>query len=83
MKNPQMNNNNNSYNNDLGNKRTSGDHQKYSIIKIGQNTKKSPGDSRRLALTQTPGKDHQLMLIRKTQEVDNNNNNNIIININN
>ena len=28
----------------LGNKRTSGDHPDYSIIKICQNTKKSPGD---------------------------------------
>ena len=29
---------------DLGNKRTSGDHPNYKIIEIGQNTKKSPGD---------------------------------------
>ena len=28
----------------LGNKRTSGDHQNYSIVEIGQNTEKSPGD---------------------------------------
>ena len=28
----------------LGNKRTNGDHPNYSIIKIGQNTEKSPGD---------------------------------------
>ena len=35
----------------LGNKRTSGDHPNYSIIEIGQNTKKSPGDLRRLAVT--------------------------------
>ena len=40
----------------LGNKRTSGDHPNYSIIKIGQNTEKSPGDLRRLAVTQTPMK---------------------------
>ena len=35
----------------LGNKRTGGDHLDYSIIKIGQNTKKSPGNLRRLAVT--------------------------------
>ena len=28
----------------LGNKRTSGDHPKYSIVEIGQNTEKSPED---------------------------------------
>ena len=28
----------------IGNKRTSGDHPNYSFIKIGRNTKKSPGD---------------------------------------
>ena len=27
------------------------DHLKYSIVKIGQNTEKSPGDLRRLAVT--------------------------------
>ena len=35
------------------NKRTSGDHPNYSIVEIGQNTEKSPGDLRRLAVTQT------------------------------
>ena len=34
----------------LGNKRTGGNHPNYSIINIGQNTKKSLGDLRRLAL---------------------------------
>ena len=29
------------------------------IIEIGQNTEKSSGDMRRLAVTQTPVKDHQ------------------------
>ena len=38
------------------------DHPKYSI-KIGQNTEKSPGDLRRLAVTQTPVKNHQLTLM--------------------
>ena len=32
----------------------SGDHQNYSIIEIGQNTKKCHGDLRRFAATQTP-----------------------------
>ena len=38
----------------LGNKRTSADHPKYSIIKITKNTKKSPAALKRLAVTQTP-----------------------------
>ena len=38
---------------------TSGDHPNYYIIENGQNTEKSPGDLRRLAVTQTPVKDHQ------------------------
>ena len=33
----------------LGNKRMSGDHPNYSIIKIGQNTEKSSEELRRLA----------------------------------
>ena len=45
----------------LGDKR-SGDHPNYSIIEIGQNTKKSPGDLRRLAVTQTPVENHELTL---------------------
>ena len=47
----------------LGSWRKSGDHQKYSIIENGQNTHKSPGDLRELAITQTPVKYHQLTLI--------------------
>ena len=50
----------------LGNKRLSGDHPNYNINRIGQNTEKSPGDLRRLAITQTPVKGHQLTLMRKT-----------------
>ncbi len=38
--------------------RPSGDHPNSSIIEKGQNTEKSPGDMRRLAVTQTPVKDH-------------------------
>ena len=35
----------------------------YNIIEKGQNTEKSPGDLRRLAVTQSPVKDHQLTLM--------------------
>ena len=42
-----------------------GDHPNYSIIDNGQNTEKSPGDLRSLAVTQTPVKDHQLTLMLK------------------
>ena len=41
----------------------SGDHPNYSIVENGQNTEKSPGDLRRLSVTQTPVKDHQLKLM--------------------
>ena len=34
-----------------------------SIVENEQNTEKSPGDLRRLAVTQTPVKDHQLALM--------------------
>ena len=50
----------------LGGRRTSGDQPNYNIIEIGQNTEKSLGDLRRLAITQTPTKDHQLKLMWKT-----------------
>ena len=49
----------------LGNKRSSGDHKNYCIIEGGQNIEKSPGDLRRLAVTQTPKKYHQLTLMWK------------------
>ena len=45
----------------LRNQRT--DHPEYMIIKISQNTEKSPGDLRRL--TVTPVKNHKLTLVRK------------------
>ena len=47
----------------LGNKWTSGEIQNYSIIEIGQNTEKSPGDFRRLAVTQNPVRNHELTLM--------------------
>ena len=46
-----------------GNKRTSRNHPDYCIAKIDQNTEKSPGDLRRLAVTQTPEENHQLTLV--------------------
>ena len=49
-----------------GNRRSSGDHSNYNIVKVGQNTEKSPGNLRKLAVTQTPVKKHQLTLVWKT-----------------
>ena len=42
--------------------RRSRNNPNYSIVKISQNTEKSPGDLRRLAVTQSPVKNHQLIL---------------------
>ena len=39
------------------------DQPSNSIIENGQNPEKSPGDLRRLAVTQSPVKDHQLTLM--------------------
>ena len=47
----------------LGSWWTSGDYPNYSIIESIQNTEKSPGDLRRLAIPQIPVKDHQLTLM--------------------
>ena len=46
----------------VGNRRTNRDQPNYSIVEIVQNTEKSPGDLRRLAVTYTPMKDHQQTL---------------------
>ena len=54
----------------LGNKKTRGDHPNDSIIKIGQNTKKSPGDLRLLSVTQTPTKAR----VKNSQKSKKNNN---------
>ena len=43
--------------------RSRSNHLDYSITKIGQNTEKNPEDLMRLAVTQTPVKNHQLMLV--------------------
>ena len=45
------------------------------IVEIGKNTEKSHGDLRRLVVTQTPVKDHQLKLVGKLNNNNNNNNN--------
>ena len=36
-------------------------HPKYNTVEIGLNTEKFPEDQKRLVVTQTPAKDHQLM----------------------
>ena len=51
---------------ELGKKRMSGGHPNYYTIEIGQNTEKSSGDLKRLALNQTSVKYHQLKLMWKT-----------------
>ena len=52
---------------DVGNWRMSRDRPNYSIVNTGQNIEESPGDLRRLAVAQSPVKDHQLTLGWKTQ----------------
>ena len=42
------------------------DHPKDNIIKISQNTEKSPGDLKRLAVTPAPIEDHWSTLVWKT-----------------
>ena len=49
----------------LGSKRTIGDPSNYCIIKIGENTEKSPGDLKRLAVSLTPARNHQLTIVWK------------------
>ena len=55
-------------NRSIGNQRTNRDHLDDSIVEIGQNTDKSPGGMRRLAVTQIPVNDHQLTLVLKTRK---------------
>ena len=61
----------------VGNRRTNREHLNPSIVKIGQNTEKSPGDLRRFTVTQTPVRNHQQTLERKTLKEVNNNDNNV------
>ena len=62
----------------VGDQRMNSDHQDCSIVKINQNTEKSPGDLRRLAVTRTSLKDHQLTLTGKTNK-ENINNDNLMV----
>ena len=48
-------------------------HPDYNIVKIGWNTEMSPGDPRKLAITQTPVKILQLKLVWTTRKDYNNN----------
>ena len=50
----------------LGKNRKSGDHPNYSLVKIGQNTEKSPADLGKLVVTQTQVKNHQIKLVWKS-----------------
>ena len=47
----------------IGNKRTTTDHPDYGIVKIGQNTEQSPRDLRKLAVIQSPERNHNLTLM--------------------
>ena len=50
------------------NQKISRDHSNNSIVKIGQNTQKSPGDLRRFVVSQNPIKDHLLTLVWKIRK---------------
>ena len=52
----------------LVNNKTSRDHPKYCIIKISQNTVESPRNLRRLAVSQTPVRNHHLTLEEKNYQ---------------
>ena len=63
----------------VGNQTTNKNHPDYCIVNISQNTEKCPDDLRRIALSWTPVKNHQLTpewKNRKKYETNNNNNNN-------
>ena len=44
------------------------DHPNYCIVKINQNTEKGPGNLRKLAVTQTPMKNHHRTLVGKSNK---------------
>ena len=50
----------------LGNKRTIADHPNYRIIKIGENSVKSPGNLKRFAVTQTHVGKNPITVVGKT-----------------
>ena len=45
------------------------DDNHYTIIKINQNTEKSPRDPTRIAVTKRPVRNHQLTLVWKTLKI--------------
>ena len=51
----------------FGNRRTTLDYRDYSIAEISQNTEKNTGNLKRLAVTQTSVKEHQLSMVCKTR----------------
>ena len=53
----------------LGNKRTKRDHPNNSIVVISQNTKKSPVDLKKLAVTLIPLSNYQLMRAWRTLKI--------------
>ena len=57
-----------------GLEKKSGDYPDYNITNFGQNAQKSPGDLKRLAITPTPTRNHQLKLVWKNLSRFNNNN---------
>ena len=57
------------WNGELENKRKSADHPNYSVIEVGQNTEKSPGNLWRLAVNETLLENHQLTLVWKSLKV--------------
>ena len=50
----------------VGNQRKIRDLLDYSFVENDENSEKSPGDQKILAVTQTPAKDHQPTLLWKT-----------------
>ena len=54
------------------------DYPNGSIAENGQNPEKNPGDLRRLAVSRTPEKNHQLTRMWKTKGVNNNNHNKLM-----
>ena len=57
----------------LAYKRSSWDHQNYRIIEISQNTEKSTGDLKGLAVTQTRVRNHRLTQVEKKTLSNHNN----------
>ena len=55
----------------LGSWRTGRDYPNDSIVENGQNTKKSPEDLRRLAVTQAPVKNYQVTHVKNSKGVKN------------